>query len=183
MDHSLAKYTVRDVERMENHAELVNGELVITDRTTAAHNNAVLEIASALRRFVKENGGECRVYAENIALYCDELSDEVGNFFLPDVMVVCGTEGMRDDGVHIAPRFVAEVTSEATRKNDYGRKMVTYGEIGVEEYWVVDLQKQMVVHYLASNDFAPEIISYANNSKASVLTYPPLEIELAGIFE
>ncbi|MCR5128710.1 MAG: Uma2 family endonuclease [Lachnospiraceae bacterium] len=36
---------------------------------------------------------------------------------------------------------MAEVTSESTRKNDYGKKMITYSEIGVKEYWVVDLQR------------------------------------------
>lgn len=183
-DNSLyKKYTIEDVAAMENHAELIDYKLVIEDRTTVAHNNAVVTITSALDHFIRNNSGNCRVFSENIALYCDELGAGEGNFFLPDVMSVCEDSGIKDDGVHTAPRFVAEITSPSTKKQDYIEKMAGYSKIGVQEYWIVDLQRKVVVRYLSDNDFLPEIFTYPNISELSVYTYPGLKIELNRIFE
>lgn len=177
------EYSIKDVSAREDHAELVKGSLIVTDQTSVAHNNAVLEIATALRQFITANNGKCKVFTENVALYCDELCDDKGNLFLPDVMSVCDEAGIKDNGIHAAPLFVVEVTSESTKKNDYGIKMLTYRDIGVKEYWVVDLQRKSVVRYLADNDFAPEVIVYPHTSTISVQVYPSLEIDLSQIFE
>ena len=98
-------------------------------------------------------------------------------------MSVCDVNGIKDDGVHTTPMFVAEVTSESTKKIDYGRKMLTYSDMGVQEYWVVDLQRKSVVRYLADNDFAPEIVAYPHTSSMPLHIYPSLEIDLARVFE
>ena len=177
------RYSIKDVIERDDHAELIKGTLVVTDKTSVAHNNAVLEIASALRQFITANNGKCKIFTENVALYCNELCDDANNLFLPDIMSVCDETGIKDDGIHTAPLFVVEVTSESTKKNDYGIKMLIYRDIGVKEYWVVDLQRKMITRYLAENDFAPEVISYSLTSKMSAYTYPSLEIDLSHIFE
>lgn len=164
-------YTVEDIEKMgEVHAELIAGQLVITDRTTINHNSVVLDLCVEFKNFINANKGTCKVFSENAALYCNELSEEASKeFYLPDLMVVCDEDGIRDNGVHAAPLFVAEVTSESTRRFDYGEKMVTYGNIGVKEYWVVDLQKNIVTKYLLDNDYAP--ITYLHPDKVDVSVY------------
>lgn len=175
--------TIEDVINREDHAELIDGKLIISDKATISHNNAVVEITSSLKQFIKSSQGNCKVFAENAALYCNELCDSNNNFFLPDVMTVCDETGIKEDGIHVAPVFVAEVTSESTKKQDYGRKMVVYGEIGVQEYWVVDLQRKVILRYLSKNDFVPELISYPNTRFISVYSYPGLDIDLTGIFD
>ena len=101
--NNAAEYSIRDVANREDHAELINGNLIITARTSAAHNNAVLKIATALRQFIAANNVLCKVFTENVALYCNELSEDAKNLFLPDVMAVCDKEGIKDDGIHTAP--------------------------------------------------------------------------------
>ena len=177
------QYTIEEVSRMETHAELIDGELIISDKTTVTHQRAVREIVRALEQFIRSNKSGCEVFAENIALYCNELCDSTDNFFLPDVMSVCDKSGIKDDGVHTAPRFVAEITSVSTRKQDYIEKMAVYAKIGVHEYWVVDLQRKIVVRYLKDNEFIPEMVTYSLSSSIPVHTYPNLEIDLSGIFD
>ena len=60
--------------------------------------------------------------------------------------------------------------------------MVVYNDIGVQEYWVVDLQRKVIVRYLQDNDFAPEIITYPSTESISLQSYPRLTIMLANIF-
>ncbi len=167
----------------EEHAELINNSVIIENKTTPEHNNAVIELAAALKHHILSNNGSCKVFTENVALYCDELCSDQGNLFLPDVMTVCDKNGIKADGVHSVPLFVAEVTSLSTRRIDYGRKAAVYGEIGVNEYWVVDLQRKCIVQYLAKNDFAPVIFSYPNCTELEIQSYPSLKINLRMIFE
>lgn len=87
MEQSI-RCSIEDVLTRENHAELIDGKLVITDKTTVAHNNAVTEIATALKQFIRDNNGGCKVFTENVALYCNELCNDNTNFFLPDIMFV-----------------------------------------------------------------------------------------------
>ena len=175
-------YSVKDVAERTDHAELIKGFLLVTDKTSVSHNNAVLEIATELRHLIAANNGKCKVFTNNIALYCNELCDDTTNLFLPDIMTVCDESGIKDDGVHTAPLFVVEVTSESTRGNDYGIKRHIYQKIGVKEYWVVDIQRKAITRYLAESDFDPEVIQYPLTEKILAHTYPTLEIDLSHIF-
>ena len=98
-------------------------------------------------------------------------------------MVVCDKSGIKADGVHTVPRFVAEVTSISTRKQDYTEKMAVYGEIGVQEYWVLDLQRKSIFRFLFEDDYAPEINWYTSSSAIPVNIFPDLEIDLSSVLE
>ena len=175
-------YTIQEVEQMEEHAELVGGALVIEDRTSVTHNQAVLEIAATLKEYLRKNGKDCLVTTENVALYCSELSEDADReFYLPDVMVVCDREKVDEKGVHTAPLFVAEVSSESTRKNDQGIKMLTYRSIGVREYWVVDTDRKFVARYLLMEDgtYFPE--TYLHPGKLEVTVLKDVKIDFSGI--
>ncbi len=175
-------YTVEDVIKREDHAELIGNTLVVTEMTSTTHNNAVLEIAAAIRRHVEVNGIRDKVFVGNVALYCDELCGEEGNLFLPDVMVVHEGDGICEDGIYTSPAFIAEVATESSLRNDYGRKMMIYRDIGVMEYWVVDLKRKAVVRYLEENNFVPEVIEFEDYCMMSVNTYPGLAVDLSNIF-
>lgn len=89
----------------------------------------------------------------------------------------------KDDGVHTIPLFVAEVTSASTQRQDYIEKLFIYAKIGVQEYWVVDLQRKIVARYLKDNNFIPEMVTYPLTSSIPVHSYPGLEIDLSDILE
>ncbi len=175
---------IEEVLKKEDHTELIHNKLITTARTSTQHNNAVLEIASAIREHISKEGMECRTFSENVALFCDELTENMpGNLFLPDVMCVCDKSGVRDDGVHTVPVFVAEITSDSTKRQDYGKKMLVYGEMGVKEYWVVDLQRKAVVRYLSDSEYVPDIYSYPACRELALYVCPSLQIDLSHIFE
>jgi len=175
--------TVEEVVNREDHAELINGVLVVTEMQSLSHNRAVTDISSALMQFIASNNDEDEVFINNVGLYCNELYDGRNNFFLPDVMTVSDKSGIKEDGVHTAPKFVVEVTSNTSIKQDYVFKMDIYLNIGVQEYWVVDLQRKMVVRYLQENEGMPEMDWYTSVSAIPVQSYPGLEINLTRAFE
>lgn len=179
MDMQSVLHTVTEVEQLENHVELLHGHIVIEEKTTTTHNIAVTHIATAIRNYLTSKTATCHVFTENVALYCSELCDDENNYFLPDVMVVCDKEGIQEDGVHTPPLFVAEITSDSTRGNDYNDKMIIYRNIGVKEYWIVDIQKNTIIKYLSSNQWIPELFLHPEVMKVSV--YPELMIDVSDI--
>ena len=180
MMDSKGKGSLEIVKSMEEHAELINGKIVLTDMMTTPHNRAVDKIVDALDSKLKSG---CEVFSKSVGLFVNEILGDESNFFLPDVMVVDKDAKVDDDGVHSAPRFVAEVISESTIKTDYIHKMIIYGEIGVAEYWVVDLLRKLIARFLADNDFAPELFDYPDTKILAPKTYPEVEIELSEVFQ
>ena len=170
---------LKEAIESEEHAELIDGEIVIENRTSVQHNSVIRLIANAIGNYISSQELSCKVFTENVALYVNELCEDDKNFFLPDVMVVCGDEGIKDDGVHSSPLFVAEVTSESTKTNDYGIKLEIYKRIGVKEYWVVDLQRNVVFKYLSSEGYIPQTYMSPESMKVSV--YPNLMIDLSSV--
>ena len=158
------------VSNSEKHSEIINGVEVIQNRTTPAHNIAVATISTALRNNISANKGNCIVFTENVALFVNELCGN-NDYFLPDVMVVCDDKAIREDGVHAAPLFVAEITSESTRHNDFGYKKEVYRAMGVEEYWVVDIQRNLIEKYLLSKDYSPDCFMHPEAMKVSVYDF------------
>lgn len=173
------RHSLKDIIESDKHIEIINGRVVIEDKTTVSHNLAVSEISTALKNYISSNKGACKVFTENIALYVNELTKNDENFFLPDVMVVCDKEGIKEDGVHCAPLFVAEITSESTKGNDYRDKLEVYRKIGVKEYWIVDMQKKVILKCLESEDFIPQFFSRPKSLQVSV--YPELVIDLMSV--
>ena len=177
MDIKKEHYTIEQVASMQGHVELIDGTIVIEDRVSVTHNLIMNDIATSFKNYISGKSGTCKVFTENVALYVSELCDENMNYFLPDLMVVCDANKIDEDGVHTAPLFVAEITSESTKKTDYGEKLNIYRKIGVEEYWVVDIQRKMVFRYLAAEDYVPVAYIYPELMKVSV--YEDLFIDLS----
>ena len=158
------------VKNTTDHAELINGNIVIENRTSVKHNEIVLELATSL----KSHAAAYRVFCGNVALYCGE-----NNLLLPDVMAVSDLGIIQNDGVHGAPDFVAEVTSESTIARDFNDKLTIYKGIGVREYWVINLQQQSIAVCLKDNGFIPDFHTSPNRMKVNVLD---LEIDTGSLW-
>jgi len=124
--------------------ELINGKLVSASNPSYEHQVIVDGIGYAIKRYISDNGGKCKVFSSGLNLRFDEEDDTV---VIPDVLVRCEQGTIMDYGLYGAPDFVVEVTSPSTRSKDYHVKLEKYMTYGVKEYWIVDLQKRIVVTY------------------------------------
>ncbi|MBE5916149.1 MAG: Uma2 family endonuclease [Pseudobutyrivibrio ruminis] len=168
---------------MKEKSEVIDGELVILDSgASIGHVRALNVIRKALEGYIAKNNGSCEVFTESARLFCNDIDRSLNeNYYLPDIMVVCDSNNIDDEGVHSAPLMVIEITSPSTRQFDYGQKMVVYEKIGVKEYWIVDLQKKVVTVYKQLNNFIAE--THIHCDKLAVSVYPGLEIDLSSIWE
>ena len=107
---------------------------------TGWHIQATIDFYSSLRRLF---AGRQDVYvASNMFLYYVEGNPS--KVVCPDCMAIFGVEGNHDRATfktwveRAVPAFVLEVSSKKTIRNDLGKKMAVYADLGVVEYFLYD---------------------------------------------
>lgn len=118
--------------------EILNGVLLLMPAPKDSHQNAVLEIATHLRTYVKLAGlGKVRTAPLDVKL-------GPRNVFQPDVLVVLNEhlERLTEDGVMGAPDLTVEVLSPSTALEDRVDKHREYALAGVAEYWIVNPERR-----------------------------------------
>ncbi len=170
-------YTVDDVMQMDEHVELIHGKLHVECGIPVDASEVGLGIACGLMAYIEEHGLPDKLFYYSVALLVgDILEDEKDTLLMPDIMVVSSSEDFDDDGVHKTPKFVVEVTTERSKALDYKEKCKLYCDMGVDEYWIVDLQQDYVYKYLRKDDYIPEVCE--NLKAVEVSSYPGLVIDV-----
>lgn len=116
------------------HAELINGEVVVTT-PSVLHQRVVGLLITALNIWIRggQNNGE--------ATMDPAVQIAVDRGYLPDIAWYreeqCSPPG-QTPGFDGPPTLVAEVLSPSTRRLDAVRKRNDYAHIGVRELWLID---------------------------------------------
>jgi Uma2 family endonuclease len=135
--------------------ELVRGELLVTPAPGAIHQIAVLEIAAMLREYLE------RERIGMVMLSPADLELEPGSVTQPDVFVVPATvdvEGHRLEWSDVKSLLLAvEILSPSSARTDRIEKRDFYCDVGVPEYWIVDLDAQAVERWTPTRE-TPEIL-------------------------
>ena len=112
--------------------ERIGGKAVAMSPSPRWNHMAVSgNIFGIFRDYLK--GKKCTPIQDGFDLYLDD-----DNQFIPDFMVVCDPDKIKEDGIYGAPDLVVEVLSPSTAKNDKTCKKEAYARCGVREYWIVD---------------------------------------------
>lgn len=128
----------------ETREELLHGGIYMMSSPSINHSRTASNIYYIFRNYLKQK--TCKAFADGVDVYLTE-DDRV----IPDAMIVCDKDIIRQDGIHGAPDLVAEVLSPSTAKNDKGYKKDLYEKSGVKEYWIVDAKLRSIEAYLLTN--------------------------------
>lgn len=177
----------------EQWEELVGGKVVaMSPRPSVNHNRVASNVFWLFENYLRKK--KCTPFADGTDLYLTEQDR-----YIPDVMVVCDPDKIKDDGVHGAPDLVVEVLSPGTAKNDKTHKKDIYARCGVREYWLVSpSDKFLEVYRNDGTDFVlhdvytlhPDwmLARMSEEERSSVVThfkcslFDDLEIALEDIF-
>ena len=176
---ALAQEQVYTVEYMEAlpedvRAELIDGRLYYMAAPTRTHQRLIVFLILSIGVYLKEKNCGCQVYPAPLALYLDE--DDY-TYLEPDLMVVCDNSKMDEKGCHGAPDLIAEIVSPSTRSRDYLLKLNKYQSAGVREYWILDMEKDVILIY----DFEHEkVFSYGWEDKVGSIGFEDLVIAFSG---
>lgn len=110
--------------------EYIHGDVYAMAGASRHHNIITTNIARQLGNHLEQT--PCTVFSSDMKVKAD------GNFFYPDVIVVCDDE-QGDDYYTEKPVFIVEVLSKGTRRNDKRLKMNAYKTLpSLQEYVLIE---------------------------------------------
>ncbi len=177
-----------DYSSKEIKEEIINGIVYNMSSLADVRHSTVINRLN-VRIAMHLLNSTCDVHADNVYLYVDEK-----NRVIPDLMIVCDRSKYKNNGYHGVPRFIVEVLSNASIKNDRVTKMALYSKIGVEEYWLVDYKsKRIEVYCLEEGTYTlqdtytleldQESEDYNEEISITLRCFPMIEIKLKDIFD
>lgn len=176
---SITEHTaLGSAEKMKKNGE--EGRVYPSIEHSIIINNFVIKIGSQFK------DSSCRVFEGNVFYQWQENSNEFVN---PDVSINCNINDRNDAAFTGVPRFVMEVTSEATEEYDRTAKMEIYRKIGVSEYWIVDWKSKIVEIYLFDDDgnggtkpYLHNTVTESNKNELQIVMFPGLHIAFEELF-
>ncbi len=137
------RYTYADFLRFPddgNRHEILDGQWIMTPPPTTDHQRIIMNLIEIMSAHIRRR---------KLGLL---LASPVGvvlgqtRVVQPDLLFVAKSRQsiVRRDAVHGAPDLLIEVLSPSTASLDRGRKLKTYEDSGVHEYWIVDRDARTV---------------------------------------
>jgi Uma2 family endonuclease len=165
-----------------NHYELIQGRIVMTPPAGWPHARIGSRIVRLLDQHVSAN--KLGIVLESSAGYDLPSGDTVE----PDVSFIAtgrlaaGPAPKRGQFLRIVPNLVIEILSRTTARRDRTEKKDVYASNGVDEYWLVDPDRQEVtVFTLGKQKYSAGRTSKTGRIMSTVL--PGLTIVLGELFE
>ncbi len=128
--------------------EIADGVLLLTPSSTGSHQDTIGEVCFYLRSHVKLAGLGLVIQAPFIV----ELSAK--DVFQPDIFVVMNAhlDRVQEKKVVGAPDLVVEVSTSGTAAFDRLTRYDTYEYTGVQEYWILNLERRTVEIFVLESD-------------------------------
>ncbi len=121
----------------ENRCEILNGELHHTDIPNTRHQRVSRNLEFALIKYNEIHGlGEIFHAPYNVIFSKD-------NVVQPDILLICKERAGLIDKMSLrgAPDLVVEITAPETLHKDLKLKKKLYADFGVQEYWIINSEK------------------------------------------
>jgi Uma2 family endonuclease len=180
------RYTYADylTWRFKEMVELIKGKLYILSPAPAERHqrlvtNLTIEIGSHFK------GKSCHVYVApfDVRLVKAGANDsEVSTVVQPDICVICDSNKIDEKGCAGAPDLIVEILSPASSKKDLNEKFNLYEENGVQEYWVVFPDSNVVNQYLLTDGVYEQTQSLGRSDTLRSAIFPDLVIDLRQVF-
>jgi Uma2 family endonuclease len=163
--------------------ELVDGVLVEMSLGTGKHSGIIRRLNKAFEREA-ENMGLAWAALPALVGVETKVTGKKDHARIPDVTVLPEAQwnviearsGSAVIRLHeAAPILVAEVISPSTKSTDLGQKRSEYADRGINEYWLIDpVKKVVLVLTLVGNAY--QEATFTGNSVIISLTFPSLTL-------
>lgn len=141
-----SNYTIEDIYALPDgeRAELIDGDMYMMSPPGMIHQKLVGELYFQIKSYINSNHGECEIFPAPFAVF---LNADSHTYVEPDLSIICDKSKLDDRGCNGAPDWVIEIVSPSSQRMDYLTKLMKYQDAGVQEYWVVNPEKETVLTY------------------------------------
>ncbi|MGM8216430.1 type II toxin-antitoxin system prevent-host-death family antitoxin [Bacillaceae bacterium W0354] len=179
------KATYDDFLRMRRESderyEYINGEIYFLASPKTAHQYAVSQLFGMFYNTFQRT--QCIPFSAPYDIELKKSAKEI-NIVQPDIMVICDLdEHLGDDDYYNGvPSLIVEVLSESTRNKDLILKLNLYRSCGVNEYWIVNPERQQIMIYLFDDGSIKDVVTYNNNDVAQSFIFENLKVGVSKVF-
>lgn len=150
--------------------ELLYGRLVPMSPQGGAHASAIRRLT---RRLFEALGDRAEVQVQCPLAGVGESEPE------PDFAVVDGIEHRAD---HPAAAHLVVEVADSSRIKDLRVKSVQYAEMGIPEYWVLDLTRsELVVHRVPQHGRYQDVAVHAAGAQVALVRFPDVSFAVADL--
>ncbi|MBF6218954.1 Uma2 family endonuclease [Nocardia abscessus] len=157
--------------------ELVEGVLVVSPRPVLRHQFAVWQLAAQIHPQLPH---ELAAVAE-AELVVDPAQPPTVR--VPDVLVI-RRKALADDLARVQPedvKLAVEILSAGSRRTDRVTKFFEYAEVGIEYYWLIDLDEPVSLSAYRLIDGDYELVAERSGSVTVELGGNPVTIDLGAL--
>ena len=174
------KFTYRDYVNApeDKRYELLDGELILSEAPTRAHQGSQLNIGSPLHMFVRSNGLGVVYFAPRDVVFSDTDVVQLDLMFISNERLHIDTER----AVHGAPDLVVEILSPSTAERDRTFKRALYARHGVKEYWLVDPAARTIAVLMLGEDGFEAVAKYGEGDTLTSSTLPGFRLNVDEVF-
>ena len=184
-----ARYTYADYLTWGNDErwEIINGiPYNMSPAPGTKHQQISWELSAQIRNFLIERESSCLAFhAPFDVRFPESLIDnnQIIDVVQPDIVVICDTSRVDENGCHGAPDFIIEILSPSTAYKDYVIKLQLYEKNRVKEYWIIDPINRIITIYLLedSGNYGRPLIK-GHEGRIEVKNLTGLSIDLDLIF-
>ena len=179
------RWTVADLEQIEPvdgmRYEVIDGELYVTHAPSWRHQHVASQLNTALQNWSDETRRGTTLQVPGLV-----FSAESG--VIPDVVWSSWDQlwAAEDRAGHftLAPELVVEILSPGSEneRRDRQTKLALYSREGVEEYWIVDIQRRMVDVYRRVSDALELVQTLTGDDVLETPTLPDFRLHIANIW-
>ncbi|SDB60217.1 Uma2 family endonuclease [Butyrivibrio sp. INlla16] len=162
------EFTLEDYYALpdDQRVELIDGVFYDMGAPSTTHQIVAFSIGTQIKNYIDSNNGSC----VPLMSPCDvQLDMDDKTMLQPDFMIVCNKDKIIKRKVYGAPDFIIEVLSSSTKKKDMTTKLTKYEKAGVNEYWMIDIDKQKILVYDFAHEF--DVTIYGFNDKVPIALY------------
>lgn len=159
-------------------SEFIGGRIVAMAGASETHNvissNLFLEIGIQTRKT------NCRAFSSDV-----RVKAKRGNYYYPDVVVVCGERKFEDNkkDVLLNPKVIVEVLSKSTKLKDRDEKLDSYTSLAdLTDYVLIEQDAMRVEHFIKINEKEWEVRLLTERTDKLVLESIRSEISLEEIY-
>lgn len=158
--------------------ELINGEIVARNYPTASHQRILGKLFLLFSQHVQpQQLGEVLFAPFGVVL--NEHSD-----VQPDLIFVSAAKAgiVQEEGVFGVPDLLVEIISPSSLKTDRNAKYKLYQQIGVAEYWIIDIKNRSIeVHTLQAGSYDLSAFAIEQGAVTSTVL-PGLSVAVEAVF-
>lgn len=148
------KWTFDEADEVygDKRFEIINGDLYLLESNTIIHQEIVGFILFEFGMYLRNNRDKGEVIVSPFDVFLKGMNDK-SLVVQPDILAVLDRKRLKESGCDGAPDLVVEVSDSNTMEKDSGIKKRCYWEVGVREYWLIDiLMKRIHVFIREENE-------------------------------